>query len=264
MTTPRSRISSRTSVSAPPEGPAGTGATAMAHSPMAEGSPPPVPPACLPRNMIAPAAVPTTSPALQLASAIARVWWSCPLWCSRPMPGIDNRGPWCRWGIPGSIRGDLLGRPRAGRGWRPVVLRVALGADHAEGAEDDHDADDRREQAAEIEHLGVADAQQVREDQPADDRACQPQQEGGEEAHPVVAGHDQPPGEAGDDAEDDRTDHGRPFLGGRTGGSCATRVRRGSVPPALATGAGRGHVIEGAFSGHIPGVPLGHWPTPRA
>src|SRR4051812_47968841 len=80
---------------------------------------------------------------------------------------------------------------------------LAPGHERAVQAEQDHHADDRADEAAEVELVVVADAEQAGEDEEPDERAGQSEQDGGEEAHRIAAGHEQPAEEPGDDAEDD-------------------------------------------------------------
>src|SRR5215218_6892482 len=74
-------------------------------------------------------------------------------------------------------------------------------------AEQRHHAEDRSNQPTEIEHLVVADVQQLGEDQESDDRAAELEQHRRDEAHLVAARHEQPAQVARDDSEDDRTNH---------------------------------------------------------
>src|SRR4051794_8282968 len=68
------------------------------------------------------------------------------------------------------------------------AARLVLADEGAVQPEQDHHADDRADEAAEVEHVVVADAEQLREDEEADDGSGEAEQDGGEEAHGVLAG----------------------------------------------------------------------------
>src|SRR5687768_3217687 len=71
----------------------------------------------------------------------------------------------------------------------------------------DHHADDRARQPAEIEDLGVADPEQLGEDEVADHRAGEPDGERAEASERILPGQQQPPDVAGEDPEHDGADH---------------------------------------------------------
>ena len=107
--------------------------------------------------------------------------------------------PWKRHGVVPVWTGRSPSRIRSSE-------RLVAPQQHAVDPEQDHHADDGADEAAEVEHGVVADAEHLGEDEEADDRAGEAEQDGGEEPHRVLAGHQQAADEAGDDAEDDGAD----------------------------------------------------------
>src|SRR3954453_2989249 len=94
--------------------------------------------------------------------------------------------------LPPSLRPRASVAVVATRRWSACErVRLVL-EDEAVEAEQDHHADDRSDQPAEVEHLVVADPEQLGEDEEADDRAAQSEQDRGDETHFVLTWHQQP------------------------------------------------------------------------
>src|SRR5918997_2559965 len=120
---------------------------------------------------------------------------------------------------PGRAEGRSV---RCGSGAPRRPATAARAPEHeARDREDDDDADDGAEQAAEVEGIVVADAEAAGEDEIADERADESEHDRREPRHRAaealerVVGHERPADEAGDEAEEEGTNHdGGPFRRG--------------------------------------------------
>jgi bacterioferritin B len=93
----------------------------------------------------------------------------------------------------------------------PAAGGGAAGCELAIGEQQDHHADHSPHQAAEVERLVVADTEQLGKDQEAEHRPGEAEQDGDEEASRVLAGHQRLADEAGEQPENQCTNHPVPF-----------------------------------------------------